>query len=100
MAELRYDGKVAVITGAGRGLGAAHARLLSSRGAAVVVNDAGVNVNSGDERPDPASEVVAEITAAGGQAVADSHDVVTHGAAIVERALDTFGRVDIVINNA
>ena len=100
MAELRYDGKVAVITGAGRGLGAAYARLLSSRGAAVVVNDAAVHVGSGDERPDPASEVVAEITAAGGQAIADAHDVVTDGAAVVAAALDAFGRVDIVINNA
>jgi NAD(P)-dependent dehydrogenase (short-subunit alcohol dehydrogenase family) len=100
MDEMRFDGKVAVITGAGRGLGAAHARLLAARGAAVVVNDAGVNVRSGDERPDPAADVVAEITDAGGQAVADRHDVVADGGAIVEHAVDAFGAVDIVINNA
>jgi len=100
MTELRYDGKVAVITGGGRGLGASYARLLAARGAAVVVNDAAVNVHSADERPDPATELAGEITAAGGQAVADQHDVVTDGAAVVERALDVFGRVDIVLNNA
>jgi NAD(P)-dependent dehydrogenase (short-subunit alcohol dehydrogenase family) len=97
---MRYDGKVAVITGAGRGLGAAYARLLAARGAAVLVNDAAVDVRSGDERADPAAEVVAEITSAGGRAVGDSQDVVTAGAAIVEHAVDAFGRVDVVINNA
>jgi NAD(P)-dependent dehydrogenase (short-subunit alcohol dehydrogenase family) len=61
MEQFRYDGKVAVITGAGRGLGAAYARLLAARGAAVVVNDAAIDVRSDDERPDPASDVVAEI---------------------------------------
>lgn len=97
MAELHYDGKVAVITGGGRGLGAAYARLLASRGASLVVNDAAVDIGSGDERPDPAADLVAEL---GGDAVADTHDVVADGAALVEHAMDAFGRIDIVINNA
>jgi NAD(P)-dependent dehydrogenase (short-subunit alcohol dehydrogenase family) len=100
MSELRYDRKVAVITGAGRGLGAEYARLLASRGAAVLVNDAAVHVNSADERPDPAADLAAEITALGGIAVSDSHDVVTEGATIVDHAIDAFGAVNIVINNA
>jgi NAD(P)-dependent dehydrogenase (short-subunit alcohol dehydrogenase family) len=100
MGELRYDGKVAVVTGAGRGLGAAYARLLASRGAAVLVNDAGVVLGSQDDRPDPAAEVVAEIRAVGGRAVADGHDVVTDGAAVVDHALAQLGRLDIVICNA
>lgn len=100
MGELRYDGKVAVITGGGRGLGAAYARLLASRGAAVVVNDAGVTIGSGDERPDPAGDLVAELRAAGATAVADSHDVVSDGAAVIERAVDELGKVDILIANA
>jgi NAD(P)-dependent dehydrogenase (short-subunit alcohol dehydrogenase family) len=100
MNELRYDGKVAVITGAGRGLGRAYALLLASRGAKVVVNDAGVSIGSNDDRPDPAAEVVAEIVAAGGTAVVDNADAVQQGAAVVEHAVDEFGAVDIVINNA
>ena len=100
MGELRYDGKTAVITGAGRGLGRSYALLLASRGAKVLVNDAGVVIGSNDDRADPAAEVVAEITAAGGTAVADNHDVVREGAAIVEHAVDELGGVDIVINNA
>jgi NAD(P)-dependent dehydrogenase (short-subunit alcohol dehydrogenase family) len=100
MDELRYDGKVAVITGAGRGLGRAYALLLASRGAKVLVNDAGVVIGSNDDRIDPAAEVVAEIAATGGTAVADDHDVVVDGAAVVEHAIDELGGVDIVINNA
>ena len=95
--QLRYDGKVAIVTGGGRGLGAAYARLLASRGATVVVNDAAVDIGSGDERPDPAADLVREL---GGDHVADSHDVVADGAALVEHALDALGRIDIVINNA
>jgi NAD(P)-dependent dehydrogenase (short-subunit alcohol dehydrogenase family) len=97
MNELRYDGKVAIVTGGGRGLGAAYSRLLASRGATVVVNDAAVDIGSGDERTDPAGDLVREL---GGDHVADTHDVVTDGAALVEHAMDALGRVDIVINNA
>lgn len=100
--ELRFDGRVAVVTGAGRGLGRAYAELLAARGAQVVVNDIGVAVDGAPLAEDPASEVVAGIVAAGGAAVADHHSVATEegGAAIVDTALDAFGRIDIVVNNA
>jgi len=93
MGKLRFDGRVAVVTGAGDGLGRAHARLLAARGARVVVNDVA---------PDRADAVVAGVRAAGGQAVADGHTVATveGGAAVVETALGAFGRIDIVVNNA
>lgn len=107
MDELRFDGRVAVITGAGRGLGREYALLLASRGARVVVNDLGVAISDTDdsgEAPavDPADAVVAEILAAGGEAVADHHTVATTegGEAIVATALDAFGGVDICVNNA
>jgi len=103
MAELGYDGKVAIITGAGGGLGREHALLLASRGAQVVVNDLGGSVQGGDSGSlGPAEQVVKEIEAAGGVAVADGNSVATPegGEAIVQTALDAFGRVDIVINNA
>lgn len=101
--ELRYDGKVAIVTGAGGGLGRSHALLLASRGAKVVVNDLGGSVDgSGTGSASPAEKVVAEIKAAGGEAVVDSHNVAQRESAaqIVKTALDKFGRVDIVINNA
>lgn len=101
--ELRYDGKVAIITGAGGGLGRSHALLLASRGAKVVVNDLGGSVDgSGSGSATPAEKVVAEIKAAGGEAVVDSHNVAQKESAaqIIKTALDNFGRVDIVINNA
>ncbi len=101
--ELRYDGKVAIITGAGGGLGRSHALLLASRGAKVVVNDLGGSVDgSGSGSATPAEKVVAEIKAAGGEAVVDSHNVAQRESAaqIIKTALDNFGRVDIVINNA
>jgi NAD(P)-dependent dehydrogenase (short-subunit alcohol dehydrogenase family) len=103
MEQLRYDGRVAVITGAGRGLGRAHALLLASRGAKVVVNDIGANRRGDDEvNTGPAQEVVDEIAAAGGEAIANTDSVATPegGAAIVEAALDTWGRVDILVHNA
>ncbi len=94
---LNFDGEVAIVTGAAGGLGRAHALALASRGCRVVVNDVGVPFR-GDV---PAAEqVVAEIRAAGGEAVADSHDVVTEAGLIVATALDTFGSLDVVVNNA
>ena len=107
---LRFDGQVAIITGAGRGLGKEYALLLGARGARVVVNDLGgaydglgtsstTTSSSSSSSPRVADVVVAEIVAAGGEAVAN-YDSVTDGAAIVQTALDAFGRLDIVINNA
>ena len=102
MTQLGYDGKVAIITGAGGGLGRQHALLLARRGALVVVNDLGGAVDGTGANVGAAQKVVDEITAAGGEAVADTNSVATPegGAAIVQSAIDAFGRVDIVINNA
>lgn len=102
MTELRFDNRVAVITGAGRGLGRAYALLLASRGAKIVVNDPGVSME-GDTTPEgPAEAVVNEIKAAGGEAVANLDSVATPegGRAIIDTALDSFGRIDILIHNA
>jgi NAD(P)-dependent dehydrogenase (short-subunit alcohol dehydrogenase family) len=101
--ELRFDGRVAIVTGAGGGLGRAHAMLLAARGAQVVVNDlGGPRDGLGDGSPAMAEAVVEEITAAGGAAVANGDSVATpEGAdAVVAQALDAWGRVDIVVNNA
>ncbi len=102
VSELGFDGRVAIITGAGGGLGRAHALLLASRGAMVVVNDLGGSVGGAGSDRGPAQQVVEEIEQAGGVAVADTHSVATAegGAAIVQTAVDTFGRIDIVVNNA
>ncbi|WP_433327240.1 SDR family oxidoreductase [Spirillospora sp. CA-294931] len=102
MSELRYDGRVAVVTGAGHGLGRQHALELASRGAKVVVNDLGGDRTGAGASAGPAQDVVDEITKNGGEAVANPDNVATpEGAqAIVKTALDTFGKVDIVINNA
>jgi len=96
---LRFDGKVALITGAGNGLGRSHALLLASRGARVVVNDLGGSATGGGKSSAAADRVVAEIQAAGGEAVAN-YDSVEDGDKIVQCALDSFGRVDIIVNNA
>lgn len=90
------------VTGAGRGVGRAYALLLAARGAHVVVNDVGGSMEGVGADAAPAADVVAEITAAGGSAVADGSDISTAdgGAAVVERALDVFGRIDVVVNNA
>jgi NAD(P)-dependent dehydrogenase (short-subunit alcohol dehydrogenase family) len=102
MPELRFDDRVAVVTGAGRGLGRAYALLLASRGAKVVVNDPGAAVSGEGFDAGPAEEVVQEIKAAGGEAVACTESVATveGGQAIVQSALDTYGRIDILIHNA
>lgn len=102
MAELRFDDRVAVITGAGRGLGRAYALLLASRGAKVVVNDPGGSMKGDGVDAGPAEEVVQEIRAAGGQAVACTESVATPegGKAIIQAALDHYGRIDILIHNA
>lgn len=96
------EGRVAVITGAGRGIGREHALLFAAQGASVVVNDLGGS-NSGDGADaGPAHEVVAEIRAAGGTAVANTENVATWGGAqsLVQQAIDEFGRLDVVVNNA
>jgi NAD(P)-dependent dehydrogenase (short-subunit alcohol dehydrogenase family) len=98
--ELRFDGKVAIVTGAGRGLGSEYVRLLAGRGCRVVVNDAGVAVSGESTDEHPADAVVQAIRAAGGEAVADTHDVVDEADEIVATALDAFGRLDILVNNA
>src|ERR1700761_4733984 len=102
MSDLRFDGRVAVITGAGRGLGRSYAMLLASQGARVVINDPGGGLTGDGIDADPADDVVREIVAAGGQAVASTDSVATAvgGKAIIDAALDRYGRVDILIHNA
>jgi NAD(P)-dependent dehydrogenase (short-subunit alcohol dehydrogenase family) len=102
MSALDFTGKVAVVTGGGRGMGRAYALLLASRGAAVVVNDPGVQPRGDAPDASVAAEVVNEIEAAGGRAVAavDSVATVEGGAAIIDTALDTFGQVDLLVHNA
>jgi NAD(P)-dependent dehydrogenase (short-subunit alcohol dehydrogenase family) len=102
MSDVGFEGKVAIITGAGGGLGREHALLLASRGAQIVVNDLGGAVDGTGSSAGPAQKVVEEIEALGGAAVADTNSVASpEGAdAMVKSALDAFGRVDIVINNA
>ncbi|WP_019928541.1 SDR family NAD(P)-dependent oxidoreductase [Nocardia sp. BMG111209] len=102
MSDTRFDGKVAVVTGAGHGLGRQHALLLAARGARVVVNDIGGTVSGTGRDDGPAAAVVREIRDNGGEAVADANTVATAagGRAIVDTAIARFGRVDIVVNNA
>jgi NAD(P)-dependent dehydrogenase (short-subunit alcohol dehydrogenase family) len=103
MEQIRFEGRVAIVTGAGRGVGREHALMLASRGAAVVVNDIGFTATAGGASSTaPATGVVAEIEAAGGRAVASFDDVSTAAgcANLVAQALDTFGHLDIVISNA
>lgn len=100
--ELRFDDQVAVITGAGGGLGKQYALLLASRGARIVVNDLGGSVTGDGTDSGAADAAAAEIRGLGGDAVADSHSVTSPegGQAIIDTALNAWGRVDIVINNA
>jgi NAD(P)-dependent dehydrogenase (short-subunit alcohol dehydrogenase family) len=102
MTELGFDGRVAIITGAGGGLGRQHALMMAKRGALIVVNDLGGSVDGTGSDKGAAQIVVDEIKAAGGEAVANTDSVATPdgGAAIVRAAVDAFGKVDIVINNA
>jgi NAD(P)-dependent dehydrogenase (short-subunit alcohol dehydrogenase family) len=102
MSELRFDDRVAVVTGGGRGLGREYALLLASRGATVVVNDPGGALTGAGSDTDPAAQVVAEIVAAGGDAVACTDSVATPdgGKAIIDAALQRYGRIDILIHNA
>src|SRR6202051_2251571 len=100
MNELRFDDRVAVVTGAGRGLGRSYALLLASRGARVVVNDTGTSLTGDGADAGPADEVVREIEAAGGKAIACTESVATAvgGQAIIQAALDHFGRVDVLVH--
>ncbi|MFZ5439815.1 MAG: SDR family NAD(P)-dependent oxidoreductase [Myxococcota bacterium] len=97
--ELRFDGKVVVITGAGAGLGRSHALFFGRRGAKVVVNDLGGAATGGGRSSAAADKVVEEIKAAGGTAVAN-YDSVEDGEKIIQTALDHFKRIDVLINNA
>lgn len=96
---VRFEDKVVIVTGAGGGLGRAHALLFAKHGARVVVNDLGGSAHGEGANASAADKVVAEIKAAGGTAVAN-HDSVTDGGKIVQNALDAFGRIDVVVNNA
>ena len=102
MNNIRFDNKVVVITGAGNGLGKSHALFLASRGAKVIVNDLGGTVTGTGGSRAVADAVVEEITAAGGEAVANYDTVATEegGKCVIQTALDAFGTVDILINNA
>ncbi|OBB24951.1 short-chain dehydrogenase [Mycolicibacterium elephantis] len=102
MSQMSFEDQVAVVTGAGGGLGRCHALELARRGARVVVNDLGSAVDGSGASISAAQAVVDEITAAGGTAIASGDSVATEdgGAAIVSTAMDAFGRLDILINNA
>jgi len=97
--SVRFEDKVVIVTGAGGGLGRAHALLFAQHGARVIVNDLGGSAHGEGASASAADRVVAEIREAGGEAVAN-HDSVTDGDKIVQNALDAFGRVDVVVNNA
>ncbi len=99
MSTIRFDDRVVVVTGAGNGLGKSHAMEFARRGARVVVNDLGGSATGEGQSKGAADRVVDEIVAAGGEAVAN-YDSVTDGEKIIQSALDNFGRIDVVVNNA
>jgi NAD(P)-dependent dehydrogenase (short-subunit alcohol dehydrogenase family) len=100
--EIRFDGRVAIVTGSGGGLGRAYATELARRGAKVVVNDIGGDPLGKNPSAGPAAETAARLRELGGEAIANTDTVATPegGAAIVQTALDTWGRVDVIVNNA
>lgn len=100
--EVRFDGRAILVTGAGRGMGLAHARLLASRGARVVIADNGAAMDGADPNTAPAASAVADIRAAGGEAVACTADIATEAGSneAVETSLDAFGRIDGILHNA
>lgn len=102
MEQIRFDGRVALVTGAGNGLGREHALLLAARGARVLVNDYGGDTVGRGRSEGPAEAVAREIEAAGGEAAANAGSVAdsADGAAMVEQALDLWGRIDVVVHNA
>ena len=100
MEGLRFDGRVAIVTGAGRGLGREYALMLAARGAKVVVNDFACAPDGSPAQENPADDVVREIEQAGGTAVASKNSVTDNAAAIVDDAISAFGQLDILVNNA
>src|SRR5438128_9828231 len=96
------EGRVAVVTGAGRGIGREHARMLAAHGAKVVVNDLGASTEGTGKDPSPAARVAEEIRSAGGEALANGNDISDWNGAkrLIEQAVETFGRLDVLINNA
>ena len=102
MSEVRFDGRVAIVTGAGGGLGRSHALGLAARGAKVVVNDLGTSTDGTGSGADAARAVVDEVRAAGGKAIANGANVADSGQvqAMVDEAISEFGHVDILVNNA
>ena len=96
------EGRVAIITGAGRGIGREHALLFAAEGAKVVVNDLGAGLDGSSSAASPAEEVVAEIRALGGEAVANHDNVATWegGERLIHTALETFGELHVLVNNA